>query len=86
MSSMYDFSYRGLEPKRIKVLACHTVIEEMSPVMPSEMAFEAPDFGFRLTHNNLKQTKQEAIDASCFVFETIILGYNSCSVAFEGYL
>jgi len=83
---MYDFSYRGLVPKRIKVLACHTVIEVMSLVMPSQMASKAPDFGFHLAHNNLKQTKQEAIDASCFVFETIILGYNSCSVAFKGYL
>ena len=33
---------------RTKVIACATVIEEMLPLMPPELAYEVLDFGLHL--------------------------------------
>ena len=73
-----------MDPKRTKVIACATVIEEMLPFMPTDMAYEVLDFGLHLSPGNLKSKLQEAIDASCSDFDTILLGYGLCSMALIG--
>jgi hypothetical protein len=73
-----------MDPKRAKVIACATVIEEMLPFMPTEMAYEVLDFGLHLTPGNLRSKLQEAIDASCVHFDTVLLGYGLCSMALVG--
>ncbi len=67
-----------------KIIACATVIEEMLPFMPPGLAYEVLDFGLHLEPENLKKTLQEAIDASCCAFNTLILGYGLCSMAVVG--
>lgn len=73
-----------MDPSRTKVIACATVIEEMLPYMPAGMACEVLDFGLHLNSGQLKATLQQAIDASCADFDTILLGYGLCSLAIVG--
>jgi hypothetical protein len=73
-----------MDPKRTKIIACATVMEEMLPFMPAGMAYEVLDFGLHLSPGNLKSKLQEAIDASCVHFNTILLGYGLCSMALVG--
>jgi len=73
-----------LHPKRTKVIACATVIEEMQPHMPADIACEVLDFGLHVQPDNLKQRLQAAINASSQDFDTIILGYGLCSMAAVG--
>lgn len=73
-----------MNPKTTKVLACATVIEEMLPFMPADMSYEVLDFGLHLVPNNLRSKLQQAIDASCSEYETILLGYGLCSMALVG--
>jgi hypothetical protein len=76
--------HQKLNPERTKVIACATVIEEMMPLMPPGMSSEVLDFGLHLKPENLKKTLQEAIDASCAKYDTVILGYGLCSMAIVG--
>ncbi len=69
---------------RTKILACATVIEEMLPFMPAHMDHEILDFGLHLAPSNLKTKLQEAIDASCSFYDTLLLGYGLCSMAIVG--
>ncbi|MCB9418621.1 MAG: DUF1638 domain-containing protein [Ardenticatenaceae bacterium] len=69
---------------RTKVIACATVIEEMLPLMPSEIDYEVLDFGLHLVPGSLKTRLQEAIDAACSNYDTLILGYGLCSMAVVG--
>lgn len=70
---------------RTKVIACATVIEEMLPLMPPDLAYEVLDFGLHLVPGSLKTRLQEAIDAACQDgYDTIILGYGLCSMAVVG--
>ncbi len=73
-----------MDPNRTKVIACATVIEEMLPYLPAEMAYEVLDFGLHLNSGKLKATLQEAINASGAEFDTILLGYGLCSLAIVG--
>jgi hypothetical protein len=73
-----------IDPKHTKIIACATVIEEMLPFMPEGISYEVLDFGLHLVPNNLKSKLQEAIDASCAQFNTILLGYGLCSLALVG--
>jgi hypothetical protein len=75
-----------LNPKRTKLLACATVIEEMYSLLPPEMAYEVLDFGLHLRPGGLRDRLQEAIDAACISgdFDTILLGYGLCSMALIG--
>ncbi len=73
-----------VDSKRTKVLACATVIEEMLPFMPADMSYEILDFGLHLVPEKLRNRLQEAIDASCAQFDTILLGYGLCSMALVG--
>jgi hypothetical protein len=67
-----------------KVIACATVIEEMLPYLPAGMAHEVLDFGLHLKPENLKRVLQEAIDASCKNYSTLMMGYGLCSMAVVG--
>lgn len=69
---------------KTKVLACATVIEEMMPFLPEGMDYEVLDFGLHLVPSNLKKKLQEAIDASCSFYDTLLLGYGLCSMAVVG--
>jgi hypothetical protein len=74
-----------MENGRTKVIACATVIEEMLPLMPDDLAYEVLDFGLHLVPGNLKTRLQEAIDTACQEdYDTIILGYGLCSMAVVG--
>ena len=68
----------------MKVLACATVIEEMLPRMPQDALYQVLDFGLHVNPQKLRQTLQEAIDASAVQAETIVLGYGLCSQAVIG--
>lgn len=73
-----------MDPTRTKVIACATVIEEMLPFMPAEMAYQVLDFGLHLSPGKLRDKLQEVIDASCSDYDTILLGYGLCSLAVIG--
>jgi hypothetical protein len=75
-----------INPKRTKLLACATVIEEMYPFIPPELTYEVLDFGLHLRPGGLRETLQEAIDTACASgnFDTIVLGYGLCSMALIG--
>ncbi|MEJ2597956.1 MAG: DUF1638 domain-containing protein [Anaerolineales bacterium] len=73
-----------MDPKRTKVIACATVIEEMLPHMPADMAYEQLDFGLHRSPVILRDRLQAAVDASCRDFDTIMLGYGLCSLAVIG--
>ncbi len=73
-----------IDPARTKIIACATVIEEMLPIMPAGVRYQTLDFGLHLIPQSLKQTLQDAIDASCEDFDTLILGYGLCSLAIVG--
>ena len=70
--------------KHIKYIACATVIEEMLPLLPSDAITEVLDFGLHVTPDRLKETLQQAIDASEAEAENIVLGYGLCSNAVLG--
>jgi hypothetical protein len=61
------------------VIACATVIEEMLPLLSSDIEHRILDFGLHTNPSKLRQALQDAIDASDSRFETIILGYGLCS-------
>jgi hypothetical protein len=73
----------ALDPATMKVIACATVIEEMAPMMPPEMARDVLDFGLHLHPGELTAALQDAIDASPG-FDAILLGYGLCSNAVVG--
>jgi hypothetical protein len=73
-----------MNQNRTKVIACATVIEEMLPYLPANMAYEVLDFGLHLRPESLKSKLQEAIDASCINYDTLFLGYGLCSMAVVG--
>lgn len=73
-----------MDPKRTKVIACATVLEELRPFMPAGMEYELLDFGLHLNPNNLRKRLQEAVNASCCFNDTLLLGYGLCSLAVVG--
>lgn len=73
----------ALDPARVKVIACATVIEEMAPRLPPGMASEVLEFGLHLHPGELTKALQAAIDRSVG-FDTLLLGYGLCSNAVVG--
>lgn len=74
-----------MENGRKKIIACATVIEEMLPLMPDDLAYEVLDFGLHLVPGSLKTRLQGAIDTTCQEeYDIIILGYGLCSMAVVG--
>src|ERR1035437_10015458 len=74
----------NIDPKRTKVIACATVMEEMQPFLPSEMSREVLEFGLHSDPEKLRKALQSAIDLSGPAAETILLGYGLCSRAVTG--
>jgi hypothetical protein len=73
-----------MNPKRIKVIACETVIEEMRPFLPSYVTSEVLDFGLHIAPEKLRKSLQQAIDKIGDGADVIILGYGLCSMAVVG--
>jgi hypothetical protein len=71
-------------PGSRKVLACATVMEEILPLLPANVAYQTLDFGLHINPANLKHALQDAIDASAGIYDEIILGYGFCSMAVMG--
>jgi hypothetical protein len=72
------------DPAKTKLIACATVIEEMSPLVPAQMTSQVLDFGLHILPDNLKKSLQHIIDASSPNLDTLILGYGLCSMAVVG--
>ncbi len=66
------------------IIACATVIEEMLPLLPPDMAYETLDFGLHLRPENLKAALQTAINHAGEKADTVVLGYGLCSMAVVG--
>lgn len=65
-------------------MACATVIEEMTPLMPEGIHYKVLDFGLHVTPEKLRTTLQQEIDTVNDHIETILLGYGLCSQAVIG--
>jgi hypothetical protein len=66
------------------VIACATVIEEMSPFLPEDVSAETLDFGLHLRPQELKRALQDKIDQSSQHADVLLLGYGLCSMAVVG--
>jgi len=73
-----------MENSRTLILACATVIEEMLPLMPSDMNYQVLDFGLHVNPNQLRLVLQDEIDSTDSYFDNIVLGYGLCSQAIIG--
>jgi len=69
---------------RTTILSCATVLEEILPLLPSDMDYVEFDFGLHLRPQDLKRALQEAIDAAGRTAHTVLLGYGLCSLAVVG--
>ena len=69
---------------RRRVIACATVIEEMLPFLPEDVAAETLDFGLHLRPKELKKSLQEKIDTASQSADVLLLGYGLCSMAVVG--
>jgi hypothetical protein len=73
-----------MEPSRTLVMACATVIEEMTPLLPADMPRQVFDFGLHVNPQKLHDALQEAIHSVSAEIDTILLGYGLCSQAVIG--
>lgn len=73
-----------LDAQTCKLLACATVIEEMLPFMPRDLAYEVLDFGLHSNPDKLRQALQRGIDACAPTIETVLLGFGLCAKAVVG--
>lgn len=69
---------------RVKVIACATVIEEMTPLLPEGIQVEPLEFGLHLRPEKLRARLQQAVDESGAAADTILVGYGLCSNAVVG--
>jgi hypothetical protein len=76
--------WTSLYGARRRVLACATVIEEMTPFMPADVSHETLDFGLHLRPEKLRQVLQEKIDEASLSADVLLLGYGLCSMAVVG--
>ncbi len=67
-----------------RLIACATVIEEMLPFLPAEVAYQVLDFGLHLNPGELKKALQEKINVASQQAEVLLLGYGLCSMAVVG--
>ena len=74
----------SVDPASVKIIACATVVEEMAPLLSSEVSCETLDFGLHINPDELKKSLQHAIDATSEKISHIILGYGLCSQAVTG--
>lgn len=66
------------------VIACATVIEEMSPFLPADVPSETLDFGLHLNPRDLRKSLQNKIDLASLQADVLLLGYGLCSMAVVG--
>ena len=76
--------YAHLYTARRLVIACATVVEEMSPFLPEDVPSETLDFGLHLRPDELKKSLQEKIDRASRYADVLLLGYGLCSMAVVG--
>ena len=73
-----------LNTARRLVIACATVIEEISPFLPADIPSETLDFGLHLHPQELRQSLQDRIDLASHHADVLLLGYGLCSMAVVG--
>jgi hypothetical protein len=76
--------YAHLYTAKRLVIACATVIEEMSPFLPDEVPSETLDFGLHLRPEGLRRVLQQKIDEASPHADALLLGYGLCSMAVVG--
>jgi hypothetical protein len=69
---------------RRRVIACATVIEEMTNWLPDDVSYEVLDFGLHLNPEKLRGVLQSKIDESSEGVDVLLLGYGLCSMAVVG--
>jgi hypothetical protein len=67
-----------------RVIACATVIEDMLPLLPEDVAHEVLDFGLHVNPAELKRVLQEKIIEASRDADVLLLGYGLCSMAVVG--
>jgi hypothetical protein len=72
------------EKKRLKIIACGTVIEEMLSFFPSEIECKEVEPGLHLNSEKLRHALQDLINDTSPEIENIILGFGLCSMAVVG--
>lgn len=73
-----------MEYERTLVMACATVMEEITPILPPGMQYQVLDFGLHIQPNQLRSVLQASIDNVSDEINTILLGYGLCSQAVIG--
>lgn len=73
-----------IDHKRVKIIACATVVEELLPLMPAQLSYDVFDFGLHLKPASLRERLQAAIDQAGQEVDTILLGYGLCAMAVVG--
>lgn len=75
---------RDIRSAKRKVIACATVIEEMIPHIPEDVAYEVLDFGLHHNPDRLKSYLQDKVDEASSDADVLLLGYGMCSMAVVG--
>lgn len=70
--------------RRVKLLACATVLEELQPLIPADIEYEVFDFGLHVRPEGLRGALQSAVDEAAQDHDVILLGYGLCSMAVVG--
>ncbi|MFC1532200.1 DUF1638 domain-containing protein [Thermodesulfobacteriota bacterium] len=73
-----------MKRKATIIVACSTVINEMSPLLPPGIEYKEMEPGLHLRPDKLRGALQDIIDEISAHTETIILGYGLCSMAAIG--
>jgi len=76
--------WHQLYTERRRVIACATVIEEMSPFLPENVTSDILEFGLHLRPGELKKALQEKINEASEQADVLLLGYGLCSMAVLG--
>ncbi|HEY3345130.1 MAG TPA: DUF1638 domain-containing protein [Anaerolineaceae bacterium] len=66
---------------RRRVIACATVMEEITPFLPDDVPYEVLDFGLHLRPGELKNALQEKVNEASRDADALLLGYGLCSMA-----
>lgn len=72
-----------MNKKKIKIIACEVMKEELNAVLPSEIETEYIEMGFHLYPQKLRAELQRLID-ECHGYERIVLAFGLCGGAAHG--
>jgi hypothetical protein len=82
---LFEASIRKImEKSKTIVIACATVVEEMTPLLPPDVGCEVLDFGLHINPDELRSSLQKAINRVGPGIKNIVLGYGLCSKAVIG--